>query len=360
MDSSSLTGNLVGFCNPLLDISAEVGMDFLERYGLQANDAVLATQDQLTLFSDIVAHHKPTILSGGSGQNTMRGAQLLLPPGSTMFIGAVGDDENAKQLRVAAEKAGLRTEYMVNSAKQTGTCALLVTEKGNSMVADLGAAETYNIAHLQSPHIWRMIEHARLYYITGFFLAVSLETIRAVARHSLENDKTFTMNISAPFVATRFTSQLTEMLPYVDVLFGSHFETPALSSALGLTSCDDDLALVKHLAHWQKTGPGARRVIFTTSSGVVVGSGDSETVFVYDIAKVPQSEIVDANGAGDGFVGGYLAQMMQGKTVDVCVEAGHWLSSLVLRQRGASFPDASLAFVPKGLTVSEVNPERKT
>ncbi|KAJ1720224.1 adenosine kinase [Coemansia erecta] len=286
----------------------------------------------------------------------MRGAQLLLPPGSAVLIGAVGGDENARQLSAAAKKAGLRTEYMVNAAKQTGTCALLVTGKGNSMVADLGAAETYNIAHLQSPHIWKMIEHARLYYITGFFFAVSPETIRAVARHSLENSKTFTMNISAPFVATRFTSQLTEMLPYVDVLFGSHFETPALSSALGLTSCDDDLALVRHLARWQKTGPGTRLVVFTTSRGVVVGSGDTETVLVYDITKVPESEIVDANGAGDGFVGGFLAQMMQGQTVDVCVEAGHWLSSLVLRQRGASYPDSTPVFVPRGLTASEVNP----
>ncbi|KAJ1850653.1 adenosine kinase [Coemansia sp. RSA 2703] len=290
----------------------------------------------------------------------MRGAQLLLPPDSAVFIGAVGKDENASKLRMAAEKAGLRTEYMVNPAKQTGTCALLVTKKGNSMVADLGAAETYNIAHLQSPHIWRIIEHARIYYITGFFFAASPETIRAVAKHSVENNKTFTMNISAPFVATKFSSQLIEILPYVDVLFGSHFETPALSSALGLTSCDDDRVLVKHLTRWQKTGPGTRLVVFTTNGGVVVGSGDSENVFVYDITKVPKNEIVDANGAGDGFVGGFLAQMMQGRTVDVCVEAGNWLASLVLRQRGASYPDSDVAFVPRGLTALKVNPDLET
>lgn len=42
-------GTLVGFGNPLLDISATVDESFLEKYGMQPNDAILAGDKHKTL-----------------------------------------------------------------------------------------------------------------------------------------------------------------------------------------------------------------------------------------------------------------------------------------------------------------------
>ena len=58
----------------------------------------------------------------------------------------------------------------------------------------------------------------------GFFFTVSPETIQRVAKFSLENNRTFTLNLSAPFISQFFKEKLLEAIPYVDILFGNDDE----------------------------------------------------------------------------------------------------------------------------------------
>lgn len=43
-------GVIIGMCNPLLDIEADVELDILEKYGLKQNDAILAEEKHLPLY----------------------------------------------------------------------------------------------------------------------------------------------------------------------------------------------------------------------------------------------------------------------------------------------------------------------
>jgi hypothetical protein len=43
-------GVILGMCNPLLDIEAEVDLDVLEKYGMKQNDAILAEDKHLPLW----------------------------------------------------------------------------------------------------------------------------------------------------------------------------------------------------------------------------------------------------------------------------------------------------------------------
>ena len=45
-------------------------------------------------------------------------------------------------------------------------------------------------------------------------------------------------------------------------------------------------------------------------------------VTTYAVTLLDQSKIVDTNGAGDAFVGGFLAALAQGKAVEAAVLAG--------------------------------------
>ena len=53
---------------------------------------------------------------------------------------------------------------------------------------------------------------------------------------------------------------------------------------------------------------------------------------------IKQDDIVDLNGAGDAFLGGYISQWMQGKSMDVCCKAGNDASGVILRNVGWTFP----------------------
>lgn len=212
----------LGIGNPLLDISAHVDPKLLQKYNLKANDAILAAQEHKPLYKELVDSYPVEYVAGGATQNAMRGAQWLLPPNQTVYIGCVGKDTNAQLLRDAATKDGLRTEYLEDPDTPTGLCAVLITGTERSLITDLLAANNYKIDHLRRSEIWQLVEDAKFYYTAGFFLTVSPPSAMLIADHAAKNNKVFAMNLSAPFISQFFTKPLDELLPYVDILFGKY------------------------------------------------------------------------------------------------------------------------------------------
>ena len=153
-------------CNPLLDISAVVPSEYLDKYGLKQNDAILAEPRHLPIYRELVDQYAVDYIAGGSGQNAIRVAQWMLQKRfATSFIGCVGKDEFGQQLERQATGDGVRVRYLVDEKEPTGTCACLITEKVRSLVANLGAASCYKVDHLAVPDNWALVEAAKVCYI---------------------------------------------------------------------------------------------------------------------------------------------------------------------------------------------------
>lgn len=52
----------------------------LEKYGLKANDAILAEEKHMGLYEDLIENHDAKLIAGGAAQNTARGAQVRPAP----------------------------------------------------------------------------------------------------------------------------------------------------------------------------------------------------------------------------------------------------------------------------------------
>ncbi|XP_026120996.1 adenosine kinase-like [Carassius auratus] len=103
-----------------------------------------------------------------------------------------------------------------------------------SLVANLAAANCYKKEkHLDLEENWKLVEKAQVYYIAGFFLTVSLESILKVAKHASENNKIFCINLSAPFICEFFKEALMKVMPYVDILFGNETEAAVFAQEQG-------------------------------------------------------------------------------------------------------------------------------
>lgn len=57
------------------------------------------------------------------------------------------------------------------------------------------------MSHIEQPENWALVENAKFFYISGFFLTVSPETILKVGQHAADHRKTFMMNLAAPFIS---------------------------------------------------------------------------------------------------------------------------------------------------------------
>jgi len=60
--------------------------------------------------------------------------------------------------------------------------------------------------------------------------------------------------------------------------------------------------------------------------------------------RVPDDEIVDLNGAGDSFCGGFLAGLVKNKSIEDCIRAGHYVASVTIRSSGTDFTGKKPSF----------------
>ncbi|CAB1312375.1 unnamed protein product [Coregonus sp. 'balchen'] len=212
--------------------------------------------------------------------------------------------------------------------------------KALSLVANLAAANCYKKdKHLDLEENWKLVEKAKVYYIAGFFLTVSLESIQKVAKHASENNKLFTLNLSAPFISQFFKDALMKVMPYVDVLFGNETEAAMFSKEQGFETEDIKEIAKKAQALPKVNKKRARIVVFTQGKDATIMTKGGDKIEMFPVLKIDQKDIVDTNGAGDAFVGGFLSELVQEKGFEQCVKAGHYAANVVIRQAGCTFPD---------------------
>ncbi|XP_074097789.1 adenosine kinase 2 isoform X3 [Cotesia typhae] len=267
-------GLILGLGNPLLDISAVVDEDFLMKYNLKANNAILADESHKPLYDELIEQYKAEFIAGGAVQNTMRVAQWFLEkPHVATFMGCVGKDKYSKILEEKARSSGLN---------------------------------------------------------------VSPETIQEVAKHSHKNGKTFMMNLSAPFLCEFFKKPMMDAFPYVDIIFGNETEAEAFSKANDLGTMDRKEIALK-MSKMDKVNEKRQRIVIITQGADNVILAKDNTIQEFPSTSLPEEKVVDTNGAGDAFVGGFIAQYVQGASIETCIKCGIWAATVIIQRSGCTY-----------------------
>ncbi|KAF8555109.1 Ribokinase-like protein [Imleria badia] len=327
------------FCmgNPLLDVQVRDGEALLKKYDLQANNAILAEDKHQPIYDEIVKDYPVTYVAGGASQNAARGAAYVLPPGSVVYTGCVGDDELAEQLRTANKREGLDEVYLVNKTEKTGACAVIITGHDRSLVTTLRAAEKFEASHLSSPKVAPLVEGAKLFYVEGFFLTHGVESMLALSQHASEKNKTFVLNLSAPFIPQFFSAQLEQVLPYTDIVIGNESEAAAYAKSILKSDTTSIAEIAKGIAGYRKANDRPRVVMITQGPESTIVVEGKNPVKVFPVTPIASELIVDTNGAGDAFAGGFLGAYVAGKSLDESVEVGHKMGAMCVQLVGPQF-----------------------
>ncbi|OBT58340.1 hypothetical protein VE04_01341 [Pseudogymnoascus sp. 24MN13] len=312
--------------NPLLDIQATGDQALLDKYGLKENDAILAEEKHLGLYEDLLTNFDAKLIAGGAAQNTARGAQYILPEKSVVYIGCVGNDKYAATLQEANKQAGLRVEYRVDAEHPTGRCGVIITGHNRSMCTDLAAANHYKIDHLKQPEIWSLVEKAKTIYVGGYHFTVRHEALQdPLAEEPAKDNKTFVVSLSAPFICQFFKEPLDKSAPYWDVVIATVSRPPTL------------LEVAQHLGDSPKENTKRERLaIITQGTLPTIVATQGKGTKSYPVHAIDPKAICDTNGAGDAFAGGFVAGLVQNKSVEESVDMGQWLARLGIQELGPS------------------------
>jgi adenosine kinase len=347
MTGKLAAGSILGLGNPLLDFTCDVDKDFLNKWSLPENSAILAEPGKHDgLYEDMVKQYgsKVQFIAGGATQNSIRVVQWFVKQEKVCsYMGCVGDDADGRRMAEIATADGVSVLYMITKEEKTGTCAVCVTDSGKnrSLCAYLGAANKFSKDHVLKH--WDAVQKANIIYSSGFHLTVSPDSMLEMAKHCAEHpEKTYVLNLAAPFIPEFFSDALHSVLPYTDILFGNETEAQSFAKQQKWPATLSNQEIAVHISKLKKANHKDRLVIITQGADDVIvvkrtASGHEE-VHLFPVPHLAPEQIVDTNGAGDAFVGGYLSQLIQGKGLKTCIAAGNYASREVIMQSGAVFP----------------------
>ena len=163
-----------------------------------------------------------------------------------------------------------------------------------------------------------------------------MDSLLSLARIAAEQNKILAMNLAAPFIVQFFGEQLAACMPYTDFVFANESEASAYGEAKGYGT--DVATIALQLAAQPKVcGSRPRVVVFTQGADATIVAVDGQ-VTRYPVDPLPKEQLIDTNGAGDAFVGGFLSRLAMGADYAECVRAGHFASRVIIQRSGCTFP----------------------
>jgi len=331
---------ILGFGHPILDIITTMEDHLADEYNFRFGDCILGDDSHKPLFEKMTSIPSTKYVAGGTTLNSIRTAQWVLGRDQTQsaFIGCIGNDTFGQQLRRQCNIDGLHTKLQAVETHATGTCGVAVrpSDKERAMVTVLGAANSMTPDFLENNI--ELIKRASVVYTTAFFFNCmnGAHVFRAfdVAR---SQGALVTFNIAAPYLISKFHDELVKAIGLSDFVFCNDSEAKVFGEEFEI----DDKSLENIAKYIATIGEaGGRKVrysVITCGSKHTLVAGSDGTFMKIPVPKLDKSLIVDLNGAGDSFVGGFLAALSKGQNVEACVKTGNRAARSVIQQSGCSF-----------------------
>lgn len=222
---------------------------------------------------------------------------------------------------------GLPTEAIEGPPSRSySTCIMLQDEERNHITMmyhfgeDSGQKAVEEYPHTIKPEYF---EKAKMALMVMGNPATGYEIIRQVRRTGIPLAFSYRND---PHLLPK--ELLDEILPETEVLFTNEIEAEYLEQLYGM----------KKITEWFQTGKA--KVIVTTlgKDGCIVYEKEGDGA--YKSVRVPitksNAESIDAVGAGDGFVAGFLYGYIRSKPVDICAQYGNTVSSFVIEKDGST------------------------
>ena len=166
--------------------------------------------------------------------------------------------------------------------------------------------------------------------------------MEALCTYATANDKPLAFNLSALFVIQFYMDAVKNTIKHADYVFCNEDEGSAFATANGLEA-HDRVGIAKVIASHEKANTNRPRIVIITQGAeptiVATGQpGQEATVELVPVDPIDPATILDTNGAGDSFVGGFFASLAQNsEDLRTAVNKGNELAGKVIQKSGCVF-----------------------
>ncbi len=256
------------------------------------------------------------VLPGGSGAN--QACWLAVEGIETVFAGRVGAADRPREKLLFAEY-GVDARLASDETLPTGTLVTLLSTHDRSFLT--GRAANLNLCRDDLPDA--LLDGVDLLHISGYALfeagprAAVLDLFAEAVRQGIV--------VSVDPASYSF---LAEVGPekFIEWTQGARFLFPNEDEAATLTGAADPEAQLDLLTRLYPIV-----AIKRGESGAIAGSAEGERWS----APAPRADAIDTSGAGDAFLGGFLAAYLKGEGIEAALKRGVALGSQSVTTIGA-------------------------
>ncbi len=307
--------DIIGIGSPLMDYMVSADDALLSELSLTKGGMRLIDADESRAIMAKISSRIESRIPGGSAANTVAGASLL--GARTAFMGSIGDDDEGAHYISETGKAGVMSVLRTHQAL-TGHAITFITADGERTFAThLGAATNLSESDVDCDSV----RDAAILHVEGFLLEPA--ALRAAAVKAMtcakESGTLVSIDVADPGLITRMGDDLrTIVREYADILFMNETEAKAFTG---------------------KEGSSAARTAGNLAEVAVVKLG-AEGSLVYSegsVIEIPSYKVnvVNTNGAGDMYAGGFLYALSRKMPLDRCGRIASFAASRVVASPGA-------------------------
>lgn len=294
------------------------GVDVISM-GIVIADCVACPVTRLPLPGQLELVDEIALFVGGSAANT---AVALAKLGQKVgVVGRIGQDGFGKFLQGALTDAGCDTRFLRPDSAPTSATLVNVDAAGErSFLHSMGA--NANLTPADVPLERLAAEGARALHVAGYFVLPGLEPglpglLERASRLGLLT------SIDNVWDASGCWERIHGCLPLTDVF------CPSLQEARQITRREAPGEVLSALLDL-----GVRRVVALKMGqhGALIGSPDGTRLHLHGL----NVRAVDGTGAGDAFIGGFLAGLLTGETLEGAGRLGNAAGALCVGATGAA------------------------
>jgi adenosine kinase len=272
--------------------------------------------------------------------------------GNCAVLGSVGNDYYGDLYFSVLEKENILPLWERFDNVNTGVTCVFCSEMERGHLTDLGASTLISIEYVKRHY--NLLKETEMIYVDLFIFKHRREIVYLLADlGTVCDERLFGFNLPSLFFIEAYFDDIKDLLQYADFIFCNYDESIYLGKLLGLdivifVLIKDNINignLCKQLAKFKKRNLNKRRIVCITHGPKPAYIAEYDfiaeeiTYFgAFPPKFVEESLVVDTNGAGDAFAGGFLSQLVKSKSLDCCMKAGHWAASMIIQSRGCQIP----------------------
>jgi adenosine kinase len=255
------------------------------------------------------------------------------------LLGCIGKDQYGTNLKNMLNKLDVTPILEEHATLNTSRCGVGIFQKERCLLPELNASPHLSLEFVKSHE--ESISKCEYLYVEGYFTKDCPEVIKYLIANFKARGKKVIFTLSATFMIEFFYDFIKDVADQADIIFCNREEAECFAKRKVETPIDE-ISLEMH----KLLTPNANRLLVITcgSDPVSCSSYNREHqqldfICHSNVWKITDDQIVDTNGCGDSFTGGFLSQYVQGKSIEHCLRAGNYASSVIIRNIGCTFPE---------------------